>query len=127
MIFIKLLFWIFVNSNFFKPTFNKSIMGLVRIKLSSINIEQLNNICNSIKEIAAKAGVLVRGPIPLPTKRLKVTTRKSPCGDGTATFDRYEMRIHKRVLDIPSNEKVLHSIMRIRVPRNVNIKIEMKD
>ncbi len=102
-------------------------MGVVRIKLSSINIEQLNNICNSIREIAAKTGVVVRGPIPLPTKKLKVTTRKSPCGDGTATFDRYEMRIHKRVLDIPSNEKVLHAIMRIRVPRNVNIKIEMKD
>ena len=102
-------------------------MGIVRIKLSSINIEQLNNICDTIKEIVAKSGIVAKGPIPLPTKRLKVTTRKSPCGDGTATFDRYEMRIHKRILDIPSNERVLHSIMGLHVPRNVNIKIEMKD
>ena len=81
----------------------------------------------TIKEISKKAGVIAKGPIPLPTKRLKVTTRKSPCGDGTATFDRFEMRIHKRVIDLPSNDRVLHSIMRLPIPKTVNIKIEMKD
>ena len=75
----------------------------VRIKLSSINIDQLNDITTTIKEISNKSGVSARGPIPLPTKKLKVTTRKSPCGDGTATFDRFEMRIHKRVIDLPSS------------------------
>lgn len=99
----------------------------VRIKLSSIDIDQLNDITGTIKEISKKAGVIVKGPIPLPTKRLKITTRKSPCGDGTATFDRFEMRIHKRVIDLPSNDKVLHSIMRLPIPKSVNIKIEMKD
>lgn len=102
-------------------------MPNVRVKLNSVDIEALNNICNSIKELAKKSGVLVRGPVPLPTKKLKVTTRKSPCGDGTATFDRYEMRIHKRLIDLPANEKVLHSIMRLKIPKNVNIKIEVKD
>ena len=99
----------------------------VRIKLSSISIDQLNDITSTIKEISKKAGVIAKGPIPLPTKRLKVTTRKSPCGDGTATFDRFEMRIHKRVIDLPSNDRVLHSIMRLPIPKSVNIKIEMKD
>tara|TARA_Y100000310_G_scaffold323808_1_gene384746 strand:+ start:325 stop:636 length:312 start_codon:yes stop_codon:yes gene_type:complete len=99
----------------------------VRIKLSSINIDQLNDITTTIKEISNKSGVSARGPIPLPTKKLKVTTRKSPCGDGTATFDRFEMRIHKRVIDLPSSDKVLHSIMRLPIPKSVNIKIEMKD
>ena len=99
----------------------------VRIKLSSIDIEQLNDITSTIKEISNKAGVVVKGPIPLPTKILKITTRKSPCGDGTATFDRFEMRIHKRVMDLPSNDKVLHAIMRLPIPKSVNIKIEMKD
>ena len=87
----------------------------------------LNEICESIKEIAKKSGVIISGPVPLPTKKLKVTTRKSPCGDGTATFDRYEMRIYKRLIDFPSNEKVLHHIMRMQIPKNVSIKIEMKD
>ncbi len=102
-------------------------MSKVRIKLQSVDIEKLNEVIDSIKSIASRAGVIVSGPIPLPTKRMKVTTRKSPCGDGTATFDRFEMRIHKRVLDLPSNDKVLHNIMRISIPRTVSIKIEMID
>ena len=102
-------------------------MTKVRIKLNSTDIEMLNNICESIKGIAKNAGVAISGPVPLPTKKLKVTTRKSPCGNGTATFDRFEMRIHKRLIDLPANEKILHSIMKTYIPKNVNIKIEMKD
>jgi len=102
-------------------------MARVRIKLSSSDIDALNNICTVIKDIASRSGVMISGPIPLPTKRLKVTTRKSPCGNGTATFDRYEMRIHKRVIDLPADDRVLHSVMRVSIPRTVNIKIEMKD
>ena len=98
----------------------------VRIKLSSIDIAQLNELTDTIVDISNKAGVMAKGPIPLPTKRLHVTTRKSPCGNGTATFDRFEMRIHKRVIDLPSSDKVLHSIMRLPIPKSVNIKIEMK-
>lgn len=102
-------------------------MAKVRIKLNSTDIGTLNHICESIKEIAKKSGITISGPVPLPTKKLKVTTRKSPCGDGTATFDRFEMRIHKRLIDLPANEKVLHNIMKMYIPKNVNIKIEMKD
>ncbi|MBT4376858.1 30S ribosomal protein S10 [archaeon] len=102
-------------------------MPKVRIKLNSTEIEMLNNICDSIKDLAKKSGIMISGPVPLPTKKLKVTTRKSPCGDGTATFDKFEMRIHKRLIDLPANEKVLHHIMRMKVPKSVNIKIEMKD
>ena len=102
-------------------------MAKVRIKLKSISIKDLNNICEKIKEIADKAGTPISGPIPLPTKKLKITTRKSPCGDGTATFDNYEMRIHSRVIDIPADDRVLHAIMRLYIPRNVTIKIEMKE
>lgn len=102
-------------------------MPKVRIKLNSTDIGMLNNICESIKETAKKSGIAISGPVPLPTKRLKITTRKSPCGDGTATFDNFEMRIHKRLIDLPANEKVLHHIMRTQFPKNVNVKIEMKD
>jgi small subunit ribosomal protein S10 len=102
-------------------------MSKVRIKLSSVDIGALNGVCGIIKDIASKAGITIAGPIPIPTKRLKITTRKSPCGNGTATFDRFEMRIHKRVIDLPANDRVLHGIMRTPIPRSVNIKIEMKD
>jgi len=102
-------------------------MPKVRIKLNSTDVTMLNNICDSIKNLAKKSGINISGPVPLPTKKLKVTTRKSPCGDGTATFDRFEMRIHKRLIDLPANEKVLHNIMRMKIPKSVNIKIEIKD
>lgn len=102
-------------------------MAKVRIKLQSIDIEKLNEVINTVKDIASRAGALISGPIPLPTKRLKITTRKGPCGNGTATFDHFEMRIHKRIIDLPANDAVLHNIMRISIPRTVNIKIEMID
>ena len=102
-------------------------MAKVRIKLKSMNIKKLNTICSEIKEIASKSGIPISGPIPLPTKKMKITTRKSPCGDGTATFDNFEMRIHSRVIDLPADDRVLHAIMRLYIPRNVTIKIEMKE
>ncbi len=102
-------------------------MAKVRIKLKSMDIDKLNKICSQIKEIASKSGIPISGPIPLPTKKLRITTRKSPCGDGTATFDNFEMRIHSRVIDLPSDDRVLHAIMRIYVPRDITIRIEMKE
>jgi len=102
-------------------------MSKARIKIASVEISSLNDICSAIKEIASKSGVVVCGPIPLPTKRLKITTRKSPCGDGKATFDRWEMRVHKRIIDLPVDDKVLHSIMRMTIPKEVSLEIEMMD
>lgn len=102
-------------------------MGKVRIKLSSVDIDALNGVIGQVSEITNRTGVLMRGPIPLPTKRFKITTRKSPCGNGTATFDRFEMRIHKRVIDLPVDDRVLHPIMMLKIPRSVQIKIDMKE
>lgn len=102
-------------------------MAKVRIKLSSINIDELNPVIASIKEISDRAGVAMRGPIPIPTRKLKVTTRKSPCGNGTATFDKFEMRVHRRIIDLPAEDRVLHPIMKLQIPRSVQIKIEMKE
>ena len=69
----------------------------------------------------------MRGPIPLPTKRLKVTTRKSPCGNGTATWERYEMRVHKRLIDLGLDERALRLVMRVPIPEGLNIEIVMVD
>lgn len=102
-------------------------MAKVRIRLGSIDIAALNNVVDSIREITSRSGVVMRGPIPLPTRRLKVTTRKSPCGDGTATFDRFEMRVHRRVIDIPAEDRILNPIMKLQFPRNVQIKIEIRE
>ncbi|MFT4304202.1 MAG: 30S ribosomal protein S10 [Candidatus Woesearchaeota archaeon] len=100
-------------------------MQKARIKLASINIDKVNDVCNYIKDIAEKTGVEIRGPIPLPTKKLKLTTRKSPDGEGKASWERYEMRIHKRLIDLGINERALRLVMRIPIPKDLNIEIEM--
>ncbi len=102
-------------------------MGIVRIKLSSIDTDALNLVIGMIKEISTRTGINMRGPIPLPTRHMKVTTRKSPCGNGTATFDRFEMRVHKRIIDLPAQDRVLHPLMTLKIPRSVQIKIQVKD
>jgi len=102
-------------------------MSKARINLASIDINRLNQICNSIKDIADKTGIDMRGPIPLPTKKLKITTRKSPCGNGKASFDRFEMRVHKRLIDLGVDERALRLVMRVPIPEDVQIQISMLD
>jgi small subunit ribosomal protein S10 len=106
-------------------------MQKARIKLTSTDIEKIDGVCNELKSITERFGVAIHGPIPLPTRKLKVTTMKTPCGDGTghgnATWDRWEMRIHKRVIDISADERTLRQIMRVTVPEGVNISISLKD
>ncbi|MBU1855224.1 MAG: 30S ribosomal protein S10 [Nanoarchaeota archaeon] len=97
------------------------------IKLASTDINKINQTCQYIKDVAEKTGVVIRGPVPLPTKKLKLTTRKSPCGDGTATWDRYEMRVHKRLIDMGLDERALRLVMRVPIPEGLNIEIEMID
>lgn len=102
-------------------------MQKARIKLSSTDINKLNEISSSIKDIVDKTKVPISGPIPLPTKKLKLTTRKSPCGNGKASFDNFEMRIHKRLIDLGVDERALRLVMRVPIPENVNISIELLD
>ena len=96
-----------------------------RIKLTSAEIAKINQVTSSIQEIVEKTGVDMRGPIPLPTKKLKVTTRKSPDGEGRASWERYSMNIHKRLIDVSADERTLRLIMRVLIPEGLNIEIEM--
>lgn len=106
-------------------------MEYARIKLAGKDIREIQGICEQIAEIAKKVGVSMRGPIPLPTKKLTVRTLKTPCGDGTghgnATWDRWEMRIHRRIIDIGANERALRQVVRIQIPEGVKIDIELRE
>lgn len=100
-------------------------MSKARIKLVGDNIDRINEFVNEVKDVTEKLGAGIRGPIPMPTKKLKITTRKSPDGEGKASFERYQMRIHKRVMDLEINERVLRKIMKIQIPKGVNIEIKL--
>jgi len=100
-------------------------MSKARIKLVGDDIAKINGFVDEVREITDKLGVALKGPIPMPTKKLKITTRRSPDGEGKASFERYQMRIHKRLMDIEVNERVLRKIMKIQIPSGVNIEIKL--
>ena len=96
-----------------------------RIRLSALDIDELENVTHKIQDIARETGVKIRGPIPLPTKELTIPTRKSPGGQGTATWEKWSLRIHKRLVDIYADDRTMRAIMRIKIPEEINIEIEL--
>ncbi len=100
-------------------------MQKARIKLSSPDYKLLQEVSNEIVEIAKRAGAKFSGPIPLPTKKIVIATRRGMSGGGSETYERWQMRIHKRIIDIKSDERTLRRIMRIEVPDKVHVEIEL--
>jgi small subunit ribosomal protein S10 len=100
-------------------------MKKAKIKLASNNLEALQEIIQQITTISKKAGVKLGGPVPLPTKKMSIMVRKTPCGQGTMTYDRYFMSIHKRLLNIAMEERVLNSIMSLQFPDEILVEIEL--
>lgn len=96
-----------------------------RVKVASSEIDQVNKVCEEIEEIAEKTGVEMSGPVPLPTETLNITTKKSPATEGPRSWDRYEMRIHKRLIDLKADQRTLRLVMKIPIPEDLNIEIEM--
>jgi len=96
-----------------------------RVKLTSISLKKLGGVCTEIMNIGQKTGVNVKGPIPLPVKRLTVVTRKSPCGSGTETYEKWEMKIHRRIIDISADDKAIRQLMRLKIPDNVYIELSL--
>merc|ERR1712189_27734 len=68
----------------------------IRITLTSRNVKSLEKVCGDLIKGAKEKTLKVKGPVRMPTKTLRITTRKTPCGEGSKTWDRFQMRIHKR-------------------------------
>lgn len=98
----------------------------VRIRLSGTHPKVLDELCGQVKTIATRTGVDCKGPVPLPTKRLVVPVRKSPDGEGSATWDHWEMRVHKRLLILEADQRALQHIKRLQIPKEVNIEIAVR-
>ena len=104
-----------------------SRMQTARIKLTSSDYKELEGVCSKIQDVAMKTGAKHSGTIPLPTKKLVIPTRKGPCGGGTESYEHWQMRIHKRMINIQADETTLRRIMRVEVPENVHMEIELKE
>jgi small subunit ribosomal protein S10 len=96
-----------------------------RIKLTSTNLLTLENVCSEIKDIGEKNGIKLKGPHPPPTKKMRVVTRKSPCGQGTNTWDKYELRVHRRVIDLGADDRSIRQLMRLKIPEDVYIEVSL--
>jgi small subunit ribosomal protein S20e len=84
----------------------------IRITLTSTNVKSLEKVCSDLIKGAKEKELKVKGPVRMPTKQLRITTRKTPCGEGSKTWDRFQMRIHKRVIDLHSPSEVVKQIVR---------------
>ena len=99
----------------------------IRITLTSRNVKNLEKVCNDLIRGAKDKKLKVKGPVRMPTKRLQITTRKSPCGEGTNTWDRFEMRIHKRLIDLHSPSEVVKQSTSISIEPGVEVEVTIAD
>ena len=90
-------------------------------------VEPLEKVCADIKRSAEEKNLKgkVSGPVRLPTKVLRITTRKTPCGEGSKSWDRFEMRIHKRIIDLHAAADVVKSITAIFIEPGVHIEVKV--
>ena len=102
-------------------------MYRIRITLTSANVKAVEKVCADIKKNALNKNLKVSGPVRLPTKKLKITTRKAPNGEGTNTWDRFEMRIHKRVIDLHSPGEIVKQITSINIEAGVDVEVFFRE
>jgi small subunit ribosomal protein S10 len=100
-------------------------MPVARIKITSRDAAPLTSISSQMTEIAKSLGIKYKGPIHIPTRNKRITTRKTPCGDGSHTYEHWTMRIHKIIVIIDGSEQAMRQIMRIPVPDTVHIEMTL--
>jgi len=101
-----------------EPTFHR-----IRITLTSLNVKNLEKVCADLIKGAKDQKLKVSGPVRLPTKVLAITTRKTPCGEGSKTWDKFQMRIHKRLIDLHSPSEVVKQITSISIEPGVEVEV----
>ena len=97
----------------------------IRIRLKAYDHEIVDQSARKIVQTVKRTQAEVRGPVPLPTERHRFTVIRSPHKDKDSR-EHFEMRIHKRLLDIVnSSAKTVDSLQRIDLPAGVDIEIKI--
>ncbi|MFC1623274.1 30S ribosomal protein S10 [Patescibacteria group bacterium] len=103
----------------------KEEQSRVRIKIKAYDSKVIDQSAKKIVETAVRSGAEVSGPVPLPTEIHKVTVNKSTFVNKDAR-DQYEMRIHKRLVDINNPKpKTIDDLTSLDLPAGVDIEIKM--
>jgi len=96
-----------------------------RLKIMSPSLESLKGLEKNVLEVLKESKVNFSGPIPLPTKVLKITTQKNPSGQGTITWDKFEMRVHRRVFYLDAGDKALRLLLRVNLPEDAKVSLDL--
>ena len=97
----------------------------IRIRLKAFDHRLIDKSAREIVETAKRTGAVVRGPIPLPTRKERYTVLVSPHADKDAR-DQYETRVHKRVMDIVDpNDKTVDALMKLDLAAGVEVQIRV--
>lgn len=97
----------------------------IRIRLKAYDHKVIDQSTKQIVETALRTGASIAGPIPLPTKKTVYTVVKSPHVYKKGR-EQYEMRIHKRIIDVFSpTPKTIDSLMNLSLPAGVEAEIKM--
>ncbi|KAI0428337.1 40S ribosomal protein S20-like protein [Xylaria sp. FL1042] len=94
----------------------------IRITLTSRKVQSLEKVSQELIDRAKSKDLRVKGPVRLPTKTLKITTRKTPCGEGSKTWDCYEMRIYKRLIDLTAPTEIVKQII-VNIEAGVEVEV----
>ncbi len=96
----------------------------IRIKIRAYDHKIIDQAAQTIMKTAERSGAKVIGPVPLPTEKRKYTVNKSTFVHKD-TREQYEMRIHKRLIDIAEpSERTIDSLMSLNLPAGVDIEIK---
>eukprot|EP01071_Lankesteria_metandrocarpae_P002954 Lankesteria_metandrocarpae@DN2661_c0_g1_i2.p1 len=106
-----------------KDVEEEALLKRIRVTLTSPNLKAVERVSEDLVERAKVKNLAVCGPVRLPVKRLRVTTRKSPCGEGTNTWDHFEMKIYKRFVDLRSPGEVVKQITSINIDPGVDVRV----
>lgn len=97
----------------------------IRIRLKAFDHRLIDNSAREIVETAKRTGAQVKGPVPLPTKMERFTVLVSPHVNKDAR-DQYELRTHKRVMDIiEPTDKTVDALMKLELPAGVDVQIKL--
>lgn len=97
----------------------------IRVKIRAYDSKIIDQSCKTIIETAQRTGARVQGPIPLPTDKSKYTVLRSTFVFKNAR-DQYELRIHKRLIDIyKPTPKTIDELSHLNLPAGVDVEIKM--
>ena len=97
----------------------------IRIRLKAFDHRLIDQSAKEIVETAKRTGAVVRGPIPLPTRKERFTLLISPHVNKDAR-DQYEIRTHKRLMDIVDpTDKTVDALMKLDLSAGVDVQIKL--